>query len=481
MPFQGYLHDLSLLTGQWDCLLPLTDSQTKLTANSHTEPKNNEYQNLSESTMETMMLLNTDSMTAGEAETLSLPTPCLEFTTTSLLDKPPPLPSEQNCDGKILSNMESSTQHPQSILQITDSTLRTQERCPFSNPANLTGLEEAQGEQTDARRLSPAATSPTPSQYRPNLYMVGEDERRAFTLKCITHPKSIPLIISPVPPDYTDEALSLQSRGKSKVLTPTSKSTDTNSFHPGMEQTTESPLFTTPPATSLESENEITSLTPKNMSYFASTEPYEKLSLPSATPSKILAPPEPPKSAPSLLTTLPSRKQEDHIADLKKRSYNSASIPAKRRQTSVSAYVPTEAQEQSNVPDNAEGPIPEPDDMEPYDDDDDDDDDILPSTKPRKSSERKRRMNAIADNYIQEKALKTLKEGISNYQKLEDQSARYIVNQAESQKIISTPREYQTELFERAKEKNIIAVLDTGRQIQKLNRVRLTFQAPARP
>lgn len=28
--------------------------------------------------------------------------------------------------------------------------------------------------------------------------------------------------------------------------------------------------------------------------------------------------------------------------------------------------------------------------------------------------------------------------------------------------IISSPREYQTELFERAKEKNIIAVLDTG-------------------
>lgn len=28
--------------------------------------------------------------------------------------------------------------------------------------------------------------------------------------------------------------------------------------------------------------------------------------------------------------------------------------------------------------------------------------------------------------------------------------------------IISSPREYQTELFERAKRKNIIAVLDTG-------------------
>jgi endoribonuclease Dicer len=34
--------------------------------------------------------------------------------------------------------------------------------------------------------------------------------------------------------------------------------------------------------------------------------------------------------------------------------------------------------------------------------------------------------------------------------------------EAEDATIISSPREYQTELFERAKEKNIIAVLDTG-------------------
>lgn len=43
-----------------------------------------------------------------------------------------------------------------------------------------------------------------------------------------------------------------------------------------------------------------------------------------------------------------------------------------------------------------------------------------------------------------------------------DQSVSYIVRMAESEKIINTPREYQIELFEKAKEKNIIAVLDTG-------------------
>ncbi|KAI0152527.1 hypothetical protein F4776DRAFT_652761 [Hypoxylon sp. NC0597] len=37
-----------------------------------------------------------------------------------------------------------------------------------------------------------------------------------------------------------------------------------------------------------------------------------------------------------------------------------------------------------------------------------------------------------------------------------------LVREAESERIISSPREYQTELFERAKQRNIIAVLDTG-------------------
>lgn len=40
--------------------------------------------------------------------------------------------------------------------------------------------------------------------------------------------------------------------------------------------------------------------------------------------------------------------------------------------------------------------------------------------------------------------------------------ARLSLRDAKDAPIISSPREYQTELFERAKEKNIIAVLDTG-------------------
>ncbi|KAI1505214.1 RNase3 domain-containing protein [Biscogniauxia marginata] len=44
----------------------------------------------------------------------------------------------------------------------------------------------------------------------------------------------------------------------------------------------------------------------------------------------------------------------------------------------------------------------------------------------------------------------------------ERKSVTRLVREAESEKIIASPREYQIELFERAKQKNTIAVLDTG-------------------
>ncbi|KAI0595071.1 RNase3 domain-containing protein [Biscogniauxia sp. FL1348] len=44
----------------------------------------------------------------------------------------------------------------------------------------------------------------------------------------------------------------------------------------------------------------------------------------------------------------------------------------------------------------------------------------------------------------------------------EQKSMSWLVREAERAKIIASPREYQVELFERAKQKNIIAVLDTG-------------------
>jgi hypothetical protein len=165
-------------------------------------------------------------------------------------------------------------------------------------------------------------------------------------------------------------------------------------------------------------------------------------------------------------TALAARTTEDVIADLK-RSFGTSnkSSPSKSSRGPLSPQsdelkppgsvqvLLTDGHEESDL-ENGENE---------EDDDDDDDDEIRTSAKPRKLSERKRRMNAIADNYIQESILRSIKE--DNQVKPGDevnQSARWLVNQSESQEIISTPREYQTELFERAKEKNIIAVLDTG-------------------
>lgn len=47
-------------------------------------------------------------------------------------------------------------------------------------------------------------------------------------------------------------------------------------------------------------------------------------------------------------------------------------------------------------------------------------------------------------------------------------SIRSLMAKQESTVIITDPREYQLELFEKAKQQNIIAVLDTGRSLYQL-------------
>ena len=104
----------------------------------------------------------------------------------------------------------------------------------------------------------------------------------------------------------------------------------------------------------------------------------------------------------------------------------------------------------------------------------DDDEEVveLPTARPRKITERKRRQNAIAESYLQEALKNPAKKHKVLPQDEENQSTRYMVHQAESRQIISSPREYQIELFERAKAKNIIAVLDTGQYFPALHFIR---------
>jgi len=82
-------------------------------------------------------------------------------------------------------------------------------------------------------------------------------------------------------------------------------------------------------------------------------------------------------------------------------------------------------------------------------------------SKPYKVSEKKREDAAIFNSYLESQW-----EGSSVSSKapvqFEDRSVEWLMHKIEARKIIESPRDYQIELFERAKGKNTIAVLDTG-------------------
>lgn len=169
----------------------------------------------------------------------------------------------------------------------------------------------------------------------------------------------------------------------------------------------------------------------------------------------------------ALSTTLPSRNTEQVIADLKEKrpaasDHNAAELAVKRRLTSFAS-----ANSGSTLDDLPEAPVHSgaQDHGNASEDEDEsvessDDEAKQQTARPKKITERKRRLNAAADIYMQERAQKQLKK--ENKVCSEEQSTRWLVNESEKREIISSPREYQVELFEKAKEKNIIAVLDTG-------------------
>ena len=124
------MQDLRELTGEWDCLLPLTDRQTKLTANLHAESKEKQCQNhLSESTLAALMPLETDADTvmAGAAENISLSSAShlsVKTANTPLPSLSPPfLLNNQHNGGRCLTNIQrpfqnSLQQSEVSLIQI---------------------------------------------------------------------------------------------------------------------------------------------------------------------------------------------------------------------------------------------------------------------------------------------------------------------------------------------------------------------------
>lgn len=82
--------------------------------------------------------------------------------------------------------------------------------------------------------------------------------------------------------------------------------------------------------------------------------------------------------------------------------------------------------------------------------------------KPRKITEKKKTEQASFGVWLEANRSRLSKKPEDRVTDNE-QSVGYLVKSWEGQKIINNPRDYQMELFQRAKEKNTIAVLDTGK------------------
>jgi endoribonuclease Dicer len=99
------------------------------------------------------------------------------------------------------------------------------------------------------------------------------------------------------------------------------------------------------------------------------------------------------------------------------------------------------------------------------DDDSDVDADIARAHGPKTTSEKRRAQNEIMRSFVANISATVTQnevEAASKSAKEEQLSIRDILKGQETTVRIANPRDYQTELFQRAKDANVIAVLDTG-------------------
>ncbi|KAH6894613.1 hypothetical protein B0T10DRAFT_436261 [Thelonectria olida] len=115
---------------------------------------------------------------------------------------------------------------------------------------------------------------------------------------------------------------------------------------------------------------------------------------------------------------------------------------------------------------NAADPADEPEAQEYIDPDDDDEDDTYRLTvnpeRARKVSDKKRLDAAAFQSWVANNQREVTRDAARSANALSKQSVESLVRDSGGRVIIATPREYQVELFERAKKQNTIVVLDTG-------------------
>jgi len=99
------------------------------------------------------------------------------------------------------------------------------------------------------------------------------------------------------------------------------------------------------------------------------------------------------------------------------------------------------------------------------DESDNTDEDVSEQPKVTKVSERRREQNKKFSSWLSQRAEKDTKVQVREAVLSADDEAlsiRNLMSKQESNVIITNPRDYQVELFEKAKKQNVIAVLDTG-------------------
>ncbi|KAM0421502.1 hypothetical protein ACHAPT_010676 [Fusarium lateritium] len=87
---------------------------------------------------------------------------------------------------------------------------------------------------------------------------------------------------------------------------------------------------------------------------------------------------------------------------------------------------------------------------------------VINPERPRKITEKKRLDSAALKDWVNKNQREVTRASVAAFNDPNKQSVAHLIRTSENRKIIATPREYQIELFERAKQKNTIVVLPTG-------------------